>query len=82
MIESLQKHHHYYGDSLKVELPRYSNNWRNLTEVATDLSHRLIRIFLRDEANGRYRPVFGGIDYFQLLRELFPTLQDVIDGRM
>ncbi|MFQ5857033.1 MAG: glucosidase [Anaerolineae bacterium] len=65
MIESLQKYHHYYGDSFKVELPHGSGNWATLAEVATELSRRLIRIFLRDEANGGRRPVFGGVDYFQ-----------------
>ncbi|MGH2591911.1 MAG: MGH1-like glycoside hydrolase domain-containing protein, partial [Anaerolineae bacterium] len=64
MIESLQKYHHYYGDSIKVELPRGSGNRVNLDEVAADLSRRLMRIFLRDEADGR-RAVFGGVDRFQ-----------------
>jgi hypothetical protein len=35
----------------------------NLREVATDISRRLIRIFLRDES-GR-RPVYGGLEKFQ-----------------
>jgi hypothetical protein len=64
MIESLQKYHHYYGDSLKVELPRYSGQWTTLDDVAIDLSRRLIAIFLRDEAQGGRRAVFGGIDLF------------------
>jgi hypothetical protein len=65
MIESLQKYFHYCGDSFKVELPRGSENWFTLNEVATDLSRRLMRIFLRDEANGGRRPVFGNVDLFQ-----------------
>ncbi|MBE7551028.1 MAG: glucosidase [Anaerolineales bacterium] len=65
MVESLQKYHHYYGESLRVELPRYSGRWVNLDEVATDLSRRLMSIFRRDEANGNRRPVFGGVDLFQ-----------------
>jgi hypothetical protein len=65
MVESLQKYHHYYGDSLKVELPRNSGNWVTLDEVATDLSRRLMSIFLRDEADGNHRPVFGASDIFQ-----------------
>jgi hypothetical protein len=48
IIESLQKFHHYYGDDLKVELPTGSGNWVNLNEVATDLSRRLVRIFMPD----------------------------------
>jgi hypothetical protein len=64
MIESLQKYHHYYGDTLKVELPRYSENWATLEVVAADLSRRLTRIFLQDDDTKR-RAVFGGADYFQ-----------------
>jgi hypothetical protein len=64
MIESLQKYHHYYNDSLQVELPRHSGQWATLDEVATDLSRRLIAIFQRDEANRGRRPVFGGVDLF------------------
>jgi len=63
MVESLQKYHHYYGPEYKVECPRHSGEWLNLNDVATELSRRLTRVFLRD-ADGR-RPVFGGIEKFQ-----------------
>jgi hypothetical protein len=53
IIESLQKFHHYYGDSFKVEMPTGSGNMMTLEEVATDLSQRLIRIFLRDQDGAR-----------------------------
>jgi hypothetical protein len=56
IIESLQKFHHYYGDDLKVELPTGSGNWVNLDEVATDLSKRLINLFMPDPDDGT-RPV-------------------------
>ncbi len=65
MVESLQKYHHYYGDSFQVELPRYSGQWANLDGVAADLSRRLMSIFLRDEANGGRRPVYGWQELFQ-----------------
>ncbi len=65
MIEALQKYHHYYGESIKVECPRYSNQLANLDDVATELSQRLMNIFLRDSQNDGRRPVFGGNDYFQ-----------------
>ncbi len=65
MIESLQKYHHYYGDTFLVELPSGSGNFANLADVAMDLSHRLIRIFLWNEADRGRRPVFGGNEYFQ-----------------
>ncbi len=63
MIESLQRFHYYYGDSLKVECPTGSGKMTTLWEVAEDLSRRLTSIFLRD-SNGR-RPVFGGNELFQ-----------------
>ncbi len=63
MIESLQKYHHFYGDTLQVELPAGSGQMAALDKVAADLSRRLCRIFLRD-ANGR-RPVFGREALFQ-----------------
>ncbi len=63
IIESLQKFHHYYGDDLKVEFPTGSGVMLTLNQVATELSRRLIRLFLRDE-NGR-RPIYGGTTPFQ-----------------
>jgi hypothetical protein len=64
MIEALQKFHHYYGDRVQVELPTGSDTRSNLWEVAAELSRRLTRLFLRDEATQR-RPFYGGTDYFQ-----------------
>jgi hypothetical protein len=63
LIESLQKFHHFYGDSLKVPCPTGSATALDLWQVAVELSRRLTRIFLRD-AEGR-RPVYGGTDKFQ-----------------
>ena len=63
MIESLQKFHWYYGNSLTVEFPTGSGNEMNLSEVACELSRRLSRLFLRDQS-GR-RPVFGDAEKFQ-----------------
>ena len=63
LIESLQKFHHFLGDSFTVEFPPGSGKQATLWEVAAELSRRLTRIFLRDE-RGR-RPVFGGTETFQ-----------------
>ena len=63
LIESLQKFHYYFGDDFKVECPTGSGNYANLWEVATEISQRLNRIFLKDET-GR-RPVYGGLEPFQ-----------------
>jgi hypothetical protein len=63
LIESLQKFNHYYGDALKVECPTGSGQMMNLGEVATELSRRLIKLFLRN-ADGQ-RPIYGGQRIFQ-----------------
>lgn len=64
MIESLQKFNHYYGDAFQVEMPAGSGEEKNLWDVASEISNRLIKLFLRDESSGR-RPVYGDTDYFQ-----------------
>jgi len=63
LIESLQKFHHYYGDSVQVEFPTGSGQMKTLWEVAAEISRRLTRIFLRGP-DGR-RPVYGGTEKFQ-----------------
>jgi hypothetical protein len=63
LIEALQRFHHYYGDDFLVECPTGSGQKRTIAEIASELSRRLIRIFLNGE-DGR-RPVFGGNDLFQ-----------------
>ena len=63
IIESLQKFHYYFGDDFRVECPTGSCRMLSLWEVASELSRRLSRIFLRDD-EGR-RPVFGGSLKFQ-----------------
>lgn len=63
IIESLQKFHRYYGDSLKVEFPTGSGKLFNLWDVAAELSKRLTRLFLRDEEGER--PIYGGMVPFQ-----------------
>ena len=63
LIESLQKFHHYYGDTFKVACPTGSGQMMNLGEVATELSRRLIRLFLRNDTG--QRPIYGGMHKFQ-----------------
>ena len=65
MIESLEKYHHYFGDSLKIEAPRYSGNWVGLDGAAHELSRRLCNLFLRDESAGGRRPALGDVELFQ-----------------
>jgi hypothetical protein len=72
LIESLQKFHYYLGDNYKVECPTGSGQMLTLGEVATELSRRLSRMFLRDGEDRR--PVYGGTEKFQ--RD--PHWQDLI----
>jgi hypothetical protein len=53
IVESLQKFHHYYGNDFKVECPTGSGRYLTIDEVATELSHRLARIFLKDARGER-----------------------------
>jgi len=57
LIEALERYHHHYGKSLKVECPTGSGIFMDLDEVARELAARLCRIFLPD-ATGR-RPCHG-----------------------
>lgn len=80
LIEALQKHHFYLGDDFTIELPAGSGTMMTLWEAATDLSYRLIRIFLKDDS-GR-RPVHGTRDKFQTdphWRDLIP-FHEYFDG--
>jgi hypothetical protein len=63
LIRALLSFYAYYGNNFKIECPTGSGKWMNLFEVAREISSRLTRIFLRDEA-GR-RPVYGGTEKFQ-----------------
>ena len=63
LIRALIQFHAYYGDDFRLECPTGSGRMMTLLEVATEISDRLQRTFLRD-ASGR-RPVFGGIEKFQ-----------------
>jgi hypothetical protein len=62
VIESLQVFHYYYGDDLKIECPTGSGRFMNLWEVAMEIAHRLMNIFLQD-GDGR-RAVFGASERF------------------
>ncbi|MDX2097738.1 MAG: glucosidase [Leptolyngbyaceae cyanobacterium bins.59] len=72
LIESLQKFHHYLGDSFKVECPTGSGRMLTLREVASELSQRLMGIFLKDSKG--HRPVYGGTEVFQT----DPQWQDLV----
>jgi hypothetical protein len=76
-IEALQKFHHYYGDSLKVEFPTGSGVQMNLGEAATELSKRVEKLFAKREDGSRPcmgpSPLFRGKDFqdYLLFHEYF-----------
>ncbi|HUY83893.1 MAG TPA: hypothetical protein VMU86_04925, partial [Steroidobacteraceae bacterium] len=57
IVECLQKFHHYYGPDFKVECPVGSGKMLNLEEVSAEITRRLARIFLANDAG--LRPVMG-----------------------
>src|SRR5262249_180523 len=61
-----EKYHHYFGETLTTEMPRYSGEMLNLEQCAAELGCRLCNIFLRspDDPAGK-RPVFGDVELFQ-----------------
>ena len=63
LIEALQKYHHYYGDELKVECPTGSGKWMTLWEVASEISSRLTKLFMRGPDG--HRPVDGRQERFR-----------------
>jgi hypothetical protein len=63
VIEALRRYANFYGQDLLVEHPTGSGTKITLDQLADDLSHRLVSLFLNDD-NGR-RPVFGDVELFQ-----------------
>ncbi|MGA2256782.1 MAG: glucosidase [Thermoguttaceae bacterium] len=53
LVETLERYHHFYGDTLQVECPTRSGRLMNLREVAHELATRLVRIFRADERGRR-----------------------------
>ena len=56
-VEALERYHHFYGDELQVECPTGSGQMMNLQQVASEISRRLVGLFLADD-DGR-RPCHG-----------------------
>ena len=63
LVQALRRFHGYYGDSFQVECPTGSGTQMNLSQVADEISRRLVSTFQRD-SRGR-RPVLGNNDKFQ-----------------
>ncbi|HUG54877.1 MAG TPA: glucosidase [Vicinamibacteria bacterium] len=62
IVEALERYDHFYGDSLRVELPTGSGRMVSLKEAADEIASRLARIFLPDQ-DGR-RPCHGSDERF------------------
>ncbi len=58
MIESLQKLDFYFGDDFKIEMPTGSGNEMSLYQVAAELGHRLVKLFIPDADHPA--PFLGG----------------------
>ena len=63
LIEALQKHDACLGDTFKVACPTGSQQEMTLWEITTELTRRLITLFMQDE-HGR-RPLNGDREKFQ-----------------
>jgi Glycosyl hydrolase family 63 C-terminal domain len=53
LVEALQRYHHFYGDSFTVEVPVGSGIRMNLAQAASELSRRLVQLFLPDRRGCR-----------------------------
>ena len=63
LIESLREYYKYYGDDLKLEFPSNSGNKLNLSQIADEVSNRLISIFTTNKQGNR--PVNEGNSLYQ-----------------
>src|SRR6202023_3980424 len=63
LIESLQRVHHYYGNTFKVECPTNSGRLMTLWNAAAEISRSLTHIFLRDDKGRRLG--YGSLEKFQ-----------------
>jgi len=73
LVETLRVYDRFLGSTFTVECPTGSGRHLSLSEVADELSSRLVALFLRGE-DGR-RPVFGGYELLQTdpaWRDLIP----------
>jgi hypothetical protein len=57
LIEALKRHHHFYGDALRVECPTGSGVQMTLLEVSEELERRIASLFQRDGTG--QRPCMG-----------------------
>ncbi len=63
VCSALERYGSFFGDDVRIDFPTGSDRKLSLTEVAEELRHRSISLFLRD-ANG-HRPCFGPYEKLQ-----------------
>lgn len=63
LIQSIIKYGRFYGESLRIEYPTGSGIELTLTEIATEITKRVISLFLKDE-DGNRKLNGGDYDWF------------------
>ncbi|MEO5945757.1 MAG: glucosidase [Chitinophagaceae bacterium] len=62
IIQSIRKYGEFYGDDLKLEFPKGSGININLTQIAKELTKRVISLFEKDSAGNRR--LYGDYSWF------------------
>ncbi len=62
IIQSIRQYGEFYGDTLLVEYPTGSGNKINLTQVANELTKRVISLF--EQNGGGKRRLYGKYSWF------------------
>jgi hypothetical protein len=62
LVEALERYHHFYGESFKVECPTGSGRMMDLKQVAGEITRRLCGLFLPGE--GGRAPWQGNMEVF------------------
>jgi hypothetical protein len=62
IIQAIRKYGEFYADELLVECPEGSGIKMNLSQVADELTRRLISLFTKEEDGGRL--IFGDYNWF------------------
>jgi hypothetical protein len=73
IIDGLRRFGEFFGDDLHIEYPTGSGRKSSFGDIADDLTRRLVKLFLLDDA-GR-RPVHGAVELFhqdERWRDLIP----------
>ncbi len=53
LVEALERYYHFYGDTLRVELPTGSGHWVTLQDASREIARRLSTLFTFDGQGNR-----------------------------